>query len=164
MLTITYNPKHDLRNWMRIAKSDGAKFVLTRFYPFDRTIPLDERNAGKILETLPKKTAIAFQQQAHDLERRWASLEQSAINAISNFLDTKPYPIAARASLTTAYRMPYDVRDHWFMIPTHKDQRQQLRVILHELFHLHHLRRSPDTPRNELEETVECFLQQHWGK
>lgn len=164
MLSISYSPHHDLKNWLRIARRYPENFQLNKDYPFNRRIPLRDEFVPKIVASLANVTRQRFEKRAKLLEGKWMKIEDATVWLITKSLSIPFSILDARAALTTAYLMPYDVHDRWFMIPATKPLKVQLRTIIHELFHLYHIRRSPNTPRNELEETVERFLQQHWGK
>lgn len=164
MLSIAYNPIKDLRNWFRIARNYPENFQLTKDYPFDRRIPLRDELIPKIVASLPKVTRQQFEKRAKLLEDKWMKIEDATVRLITKSLGMPFSLLDARAALTTAYFMPYNARDRWFVIPATKPLKVQLRTIVHELFHLYHIRRSPNTPRNELEKTVERFLQQRWVK
>lgn len=164
MLSIAYDPTKDLRNWFRIAKAYPENFQLTKDYPFNRRISLRDEFVPKIVSSLPNITRQRFKKRAKLLEDKRVKIEDATVRLITKSLGMPFSLLDARADLTTAYFMPYDVHDRWFMIPATKPLDIQLRTIVHELFHLYHLQRNPNAARNGLEETVERFLQLHWDK
>lgn len=158
MLHITYDPKKDAKNWIRLAAQYPDEFTLTRYYPFDRTIPVKKENLDRIAGSITHAIVQDFQRQAEVIARAWQSQEHMMVQKIADYLRVSSVSLEAKAALTTAYRMPYDVADRWFMIPTHKPLSQQLRTILHELFHFYHLMKTPEASRSERESAVEQFL------
>ncbi len=158
MLTVTYNPRSDINNWLRIAEADRDAFCLTKEYPCDRSIPLDRSRIDELIASIDPSAIQRFETQAALLERRWRELETAVVKKITEYLTMPFSTMDARAALTTAYRMPYDLKDRWLMVPTHKPVERQLAIIAHELFHLYQLTDRPDTPRQKLETDVEAFI------
>lgn len=158
VLTVTYNPRADVSNWLRIADTDRDAFCLTKEYPCNRSIPLDRNRIDELIASIDPSVIRCFETQAALLERRWRELEMVVVKKITDHLGIPFSTMDARASLTTAYRMPYDFKDKWFMAPTHKPVGRQLAIITHELFHLYQLTDKPDTPRQQLEIDVEVFI------
>lgn len=158
MLTVTYNPRADINNWLRIANTDRDAFCLTKEYPCDRSIPLDRGRLDELIASIDPSAIRRFKTQAALLEHRWRELETAVVKKITEYLAMPSSAMDARAALTTAYRMPYDFKDTWFMVPTHKPVERQLAIIAHELFHLYQLTDKPDTPLQKLESDVEAFI------
>ncbi len=160
MLKITYSPKQDLLNWLRLKNAYPSEFTLTADYPFNRRISLTERSIDTIAASLSEEKKKEFRNTAIRLERKWQSIETDEVRRIVSFLKVPYTLIYAKASLTTAYKMPYDYKDKWFMIQARKPLEWQIENIIHELFHLYQLKNDPDTTRIQLETTVKKYLGQ----
>ena len=85
-------------------------------------------------------------------------MEDKVVKEITNYLKVPSKQFNLKCHLTTAYIMPYDFKDKWFMIPTHKNLAQQIECVIHELFHLYHTDKKPITSFQEREEEVEKFI------
>lgn len=158
MSTIKYDPKKDLKNWLRIKSKYPADFTLNKHYPFNKKIKLTKNNFDQILKTINKSKLINYNKQAILLTKAWYKKKNRIVKNITDYLEIPYKKINFKASLTTAYIMPYDYKDKWFMIPAHKNLAEQLKVLTHELFHLYHIKKEPQTSRKKLEQTVNIFL------
>lgn len=162
MYSIKYDPKKDLKNWLRIKNKYPADFTLTKYYPFDKKIKLTKNNFNQISKTINKNKLADYNKQANLLSKAWHKKESETVKKIVDYLKIPYRTINFKASLTTAYIMPYDYKDKWFMIPTHKNLAGQLKVLTHELFHLYHLSKNPRLPKDESEQEVNQFLKTHY--
>jgi len=158
MINVQYNPTQDLKNWLRIKNKYSDNFSITEYYPFDRNIELNKDNFTRIVKTIDPEKIKVFDRQAEKLKKEWLSREDEFINKITKYLNIPFEKIDFKVSLTTANLIPYDYQDKWFMVPTHKGIDRQIKCIVHELFHLYYLKKSPTTLRGELEQEVEKFL------
>lgn len=158
MVSIKYDPAQDLKNWLRIKREYPEDFTITRFYPFNKSIELNEGNFNRILKSVSKEKLEIFTGQARLIERRWSRIEDKVIRRITDYLNIPFKKFNIRVSLTNAYLMPYDFKDKWFMIPTHKKRSEQIRCLTHELFHLYHLHKNSGASIEELEEEVRRFF------
>jgi len=137
-------------------KSWGS--TITEHYPFDRDIELNKDNFARIVKTIDPEKIRVFNKQAEQLKQEWLRKEDEIINKIIKYLNMPFEKFDFKVSLTTAYLIPYDYQDKWFMVPTHKGIDEQIECVIHELFHLYQLNRNPTTLRDELEQEVEKFL------
>ena len=158
MMRITYDPIADLHNWLRIKEKYPDNFTTTPFYPFDKTVVLAKGNLDDIAVTIDSSTIIKFNNQALALKKAWDQIERQVLQAIGDYLGTELVMFDVKVNLTTAYLMPYDEQDNWFMIPTHKPLVKQLRCIAHELFHLYQTKINPKLLQEEREAEVHKFL------
>jgi len=158
MTKILYEPKKDLKNWLRIKEEYPESFTITRYYPFDKDIILKKENFRKILSSISKTKTKHFNIQAKVIKKAWQNREDKIINKITDYLNTPFTKIDFKANLTTSYLMPYDSKDRWFMISTHKDLEDQIVCLIHELFHLYQLKKNPSMSKIEREKEVEDFL------
>ncbi len=158
MSTIKYDPKKDLKNWLRIKEKYPADFTLTKYYPFGSQIKLTMRNFNQIVKTINNDKLDKYNKQAVSLIQIWFKKENRIIKEITGYLRVPYKKINFKANLTTAYIIPYDYKDKWFMIPTHKNLAEQLKILTHELFHLYHIKKEPQATQEKLEKTVNDFL------
>lgn len=159
-MRITYDPTADLKNWFRIKEHYPDNFTLTEFYPFDRSIKFERENFDDILKTIDSQGIMRFNAQALAIEAAWKKIEPKVLAAIFIYLGATFPVLDCKVNLTTAYRMPYDERDNWFMVPTHKPLAEQLRCLAHELFHLYHLKQNPSSAQPKREVAVQEFLKE----
>jgi hypothetical protein len=158
MLTVQYSPQDDLKNWLRLQKADGAAFQITNDYPFDRNVPLSEHNIDQLLQSLPPSSLWQFQTTAKLIEYTWGQVEVKELEAIAGYLKITEVKINAKASLTTAYKMPYDHRFEWFMIQANKPLERQIENVVHELFHICQNRADPNISPQQREYNVQQYL------
>lgn len=161
MPSITYSPKQDLKNWLRIKQRYSEDFYITKSYPFDKNIELSKDNFNCILKTINPAKIKRFRAQAVLIKKEWLKKEDEIIKKITNYLKVPFKKFDFKINLTTVYIMPYDYKDKWFMIPTHKEVDKQIQCIVHELFHLYHLEKDPFLSQEELEEEVRKFYKRH---
>lgn len=157
-MKIIYDPKSDLKNWLRIKEKYPDNFTITKYYPFNKNIDLVQENDTKILNTIKPNDLEKFNKQADEIKAAWGKIETTVLDKIFKYLGKTFHLIDFTVNLTTAYYMPYDEIDDWFMIPTHKPLGDQLKCIAHELFHLYQAKLSPSLSQNEREAEVEKFL------
>ena len=158
MMLIKYDPKQDLKNWLRIKQKNINDFTITKFYPFDKNIELNQTNFNLIVKTISLEKIKEFENQAIKIKQEWEKRENELIKRITDYLNIPFKKINFKVSLTTAFLMPYDFKDAWFMVPTHKNIQKQFNCILHELFHFYHLQKDKTISLKELEEEVQKFL------
>jgi len=157
-MKIIYDSAADLKNWLRIKNKYPENFTFTEFYPFDKNIFLIGENIELLKKTLSEQDIVTFTEQAKILEQEWKRVESKILNKIFEYFKKDLSVIDFTANLTTAYYMPYDERYNWFMIPTHKSISEQLRCIIHELFHLYQKEINPLLSYVEREKEVNLFL------
>ncbi|MDZ7798281.1 MAG: hypothetical protein U5L76_01535 [Patescibacteria group bacterium] len=158
MTKILYEPKKDLKNWLRIKDKYPESFTITKHYPFDKDIILKKENFRKILSSISKTKTKYFNIQAKIIKKTWQTREDKIINKITDYLSFPFSKIDFKANLTTAYLMPYDYKDKWFMIPTHKGIEDQILCLIHELFHLYQVKKNPNMNEVKKEKEVKDFL------
>ncbi|MFH1112220.1 MAG: hypothetical protein V1712_04120 [Patescibacteria group bacterium] len=155
---IAYDANRDLKNWLRIKENYPKTFTITKYYPFDKKISLNREKFDDIVKTINTVDIKRFDELANSITLEWKKIEKKITSQIFDYLGGLK-PINFKANLTTAYLMPYDEHDNWFMIPTHKSITEQLRCIAHELFHLYHCQKNPSVSQKERELEVQKFLQ-----
>lgn len=158
MISINYNPIKDLKNWLRIKTKYPDNFCFTKYYPFNEKIELNKNNFNLILKTINIKQIKKFNQQAGFIRKEWQKNEKEIIKKITSYLKMPNKKFNFKVNLTTAYLMPYSFKDRWFMVPTHKKIQGQIECMVHELFHLYHLKKDPRAKYEELERKVQDFL------
>jgi len=159
MLTIQYSPQDDLKNWLRLQRVDGACFQFTQDYPFQRDIPLIIENQDQLIKSLNLEVLAHYQSTAKLIEKTWTEREVGELSKIAAYLNIPTIQINAKASLTTAYKMPYDYKFEWFMIQACKPLEWQMNNIVHEIFHICQLRQDPDMLQSRREREVERYLE-----
>ncbi|MFA4936799.1 MAG: hypothetical protein WC575_00690 [Patescibacteria group bacterium] len=157
-MRITYDANRDLKNWFRIKENYPETFTIIKYYPFDKNIPLNHEKFNAIVKTISVTDIKSFDELANGITLEWKKIEKKVTSQIFDYLGGLK-SINFKVNLTTAYLMPYDERDNWFMIPTHKSITEQLRCIAHELFHLYHYQKNPSASQKERELEVQKFLQ-----
>jgi hypothetical protein len=158
MLSIIYDPQKDLQNWLRIKEKYPASFEFTKFYPFDKKIKLSKNNIPGLSKTIFPSQIITFNKQAQVIAKTWQKIEDKVIKEITDYLGLPFKKFKLIVHLTTAYLMPYDFQDKWFMIPTHKNIDNQMKCFTHELFHLYDIQKNAPLHYQELEKRVNKFL------
>lgn len=158
MLNVYYSKEKDARNWLRLKSTYPLDFQFSKYYPFNKNIPLDEKNLQKIANSISKKKLATLDRKAAILARAWSVQEDKYLKKITDYLNLPFKKYEFRACLTTAYRMPYDIRDRWFMVSANKSISDQITGIVHEIFHHYHLIKHPKANFDELENEVKKLL------
>jgi anion-transporting ArsA/GET3 family ATPase len=82
LLSISYDPKQDLQNWLRIKEKYPETFRFTQFYPFDKNIELRQDNLDKIKMTISDDQIKAFNHQAELIQTAWPKQADEIIKKI----------------------------------------------------------------------------------
>lgn len=158
MIYIKYEPRKDLKNWLRIKEKYPESFKITRDYPFDKKIELKKENFERILDSIIEEKVNIYNDQAKMIKRAWLKKENKIVKNITEYLNIPFEKFDLKVNLTTAYLMPYDFKDKWLMVPTHKKLDKQMECLTHELFHLYQVKKNPNITDEKREKEAGEFL------